>query len=212
MRVVTHGPARPTRREELIWQPIIWRCLVDRARRDPNLRTACRGSHPWSQPRLCVHGRLRRQYILHLFARHDVVANRIRPYGVPCNSICKKQTNLTLQRAYRVNLRRDIEDRRIAGGLLSPPRGTDSVSFQCLDTCYFLARQSHGARKPWIQWLQSRLSTSTKHQTSVKPPPPGNRGFGGMLATIEHVSDIPHVLSQSRLMGPQTHCIELVLK
>ena len=51
------------------------------------------------------------------------------------------QSSLTLQRSYRVNLRRDIKDRRIAGPLLTPLRGTDSLSVRCLDTCCFRARQ-----------------------------------------------------------------------
>ena len=49
--------------------------------------------------------------------------------------MCKDQTRLTLQRSYRVNLRRDIKG---------------SLSIRCLDTCCFLARQLHVAPKPWI--------------------------------------------------------------
>ena len=56
---------------------------------------------------------------------------------------------MTLQRSYRVNLRRDIKDRRIAGALLTLPLGTGSFSVRRLDTCCFLARQLHVARKPW---------------------------------------------------------------
>ena len=44
------------------------------------------------------------------------------------------------------SLRRDIKDRRIAGALLTPPRGTDSLSIRCLDTCCFLARHLLGNR------------------------------------------------------------------
>ena len=102
------------------------------ARNDRNLRTTCRGSHPWNQPWLCLQRRLFGQHILHLFAPCDVVASRIRAYGVPCYSICKDQTCLALQRAYRVNLRRDVKDRRTAGALLTPPRGTDSLSLRLL--------------------------------------------------------------------------------
>ena len=81
---------------------------------------------------------------MHLFAHSDVVASRIRAYAVPCCSMCKDQTSLmTLQRSYCVNL-------GIAGGLLNPPRGTDSLSVRCLDTWCFFARQLHVARKPWI--------------------------------------------------------------
>ena len=80
----------------------------------------------------------------------DVVPSRIRAYGVPCCSICKDQTSLARQRSYRVNLRHDIKDRRIAGALLTPPRGTDSLSIRCLDTCCFFARQLHNARRPRI--------------------------------------------------------------
>ena len=62
----------------------------------------------------------------------------------------KDRTSLTLQRSYRVNLRRDIKDRRIAGALLTSPRGTEGLSILCLDTTCFLARQLHVARKPEI--------------------------------------------------------------
>ena len=54
------------------------------ARVDRHFRTTCRGSHPWNQPRLCLHRRLKCQYILHLFAHSDVVASRS---GVPCYSM-----------------------------------------------------------------------------------------------------------------------------
>ena len=77
---------------------------------------------------------------------NDVVVSRVRAYGVPYYSTSEDQTNLTLQRAYRVNQRRDIETRRIAGALLTPARGTDSLSKGCLDTCCFLAGQLHVAR------------------------------------------------------------------
>ena len=49
-----------------------------------NLRNASRGSHPWNQPRLCLHQRPKHQYILHLFPPCDVVASRVRAYGFPC--------------------------------------------------------------------------------------------------------------------------------
>ena len=60
---------------------------------------------------------------------------------------CVAQTSLTLQRSCRVNLRRDIKDRRIADALWTPPRGTDSLSIRCLDTYCYLFRQLHIARK-----------------------------------------------------------------
>ena len=63
-------------------------------------------------------------------------------------SICEDQTSLALQRACRVNLRADIKDRRIAGALLTPPRGTDRLSIRCLFTCCSLVRQLHVPR-PW---------------------------------------------------------------
>ena len=116
-----------------------------------NLRTTCRGSQPTKA--LLALASEERQCTLHLFAPCDVVASRIRAYGFPCCSICKDQTSLALQRAYRVNLRRDIKDRRIAGALLTPPRGTDSLSSRCLDTCCFVARQLLIARKPWIRCI-----------------------------------------------------------
>ena len=75
---------------------------------------------------------------------------------------------MTLQRAYLVNMRFDIKDRRIAGALLTPPRGTDSLSIRCLDTCCFLARQLRVARKPWTVniWLcPSVLHLSTLSNT-----------------------------------------------
>ena len=78
------------------------------------------------------------------------MARRIRAYGVLCCSLCEDQTSLTLQRSYGANLRRDIKDRRVAGALLTPPRGTDSLSIRRLDTCCFRARQLHVARKRWI--------------------------------------------------------------
>ena len=62
----------------------------------------------------------------------------------------KDQTSLTLERSYRVNLRRDIKDRRIAGASLTPSRATDSLSIRCLHICCFLARQMHVARERWI--------------------------------------------------------------
>ena len=63
---------------------------------------------------------------------------------------------MTLQRPYRANLCRDIKYRRITGALLTPPRGTDSLSIRCLDTCCFLARQLHVTRTPWIIVSSSR--------------------------------------------------------
>ena len=76
-----------------------------------NLRTICRGSRHWNQPKLCLLRRLRRRRRMCLCAHDDVVASRIRAYGVLCRSICKDQTNVVLRRAYLVNLRRDIKDR-----------------------------------------------------------------------------------------------------
>ena len=38
------------------------------------------------------------------------------------------------------------KDRRFAGALLTPPRGTDSLSTRCLDTCCFVVRQLLGNR------------------------------------------------------------------
>ena len=94
-----------------------------------------KGSHPWNPPRLCMHRRLERQCILHLFAHSDVVVSRIRSYGVPCYSRREDQASLTLQRTYRVKMRSDIKDRRIAGALLIPSRGMDSLLIRCLHTC-----------------------------------------------------------------------------
>ena len=70
--------------------------------------------------------------------------------GSHVTQFAKNQTSLALQQACRVNLRRDIKSRRIAGALLTSPRGTDSLSICCLDTCGFLARQLHKARRTWI--------------------------------------------------------------
>ena len=71
-----------------------------------NFRTTRQGCHLWNQPRLCLHWRLKRQYILHLLVSCDVMASHIGAYGVPCHSNCKDRTGLALQRSYRVNLRR----------------------------------------------------------------------------------------------------------
>ena len=57
---------------------------------------------------------------------------------------------MTLERSYRVNLRCDIKDCRIASGVSTPPRSTDRLSISCLDTCCFLATQLNIARKPPI--------------------------------------------------------------
>ena len=149
-RAVAHGPERPAPREKRSSGSRLFGAALSDARVERNLCTTCRGSNPWNQPRLCLHWRPKRQYILHLFANGDVVLNRTRKNGVLCYSMC-----LTLQRSYRVNLRRDIKDRRIAGPLLTPPRGMDSPSLRCLDTCCFLAKQLHVARKPWIIVLSS---------------------------------------------------------
>ena len=90
---VAHGSRRPALREKRSSGSRLFGVALLNARVDPNLRTICRGCHPWNQPRLCVHRRLKRQYILHLFASCDVVPSRIRAYGVPCYSICKDQTS-----------------------------------------------------------------------------------------------------------------------
>ena len=51
-----------------------------------------------------------RQTRTHLTSLHnDVVASRIRAYGVLCHSQCFDQANLTLQRSYLVNLRRPVD-------------------------------------------------------------------------------------------------------
>ena len=152
-RAVAHGPERPALREKRSSGSRLLGAASSNARDNRNFRITCRGSHPWNQPKLCLHRRLKRQYILHLFAHTDVVASRIQAYGVPLYSMCKGQTSLAVQRFYHVNLRRDYKHRRIAGALLTPPRGTGSLSIRCLDTCCFLARQLHVARKPRISSL-----------------------------------------------------------
>ena len=91
---------------------------------------------------------------------------RIRTIGVPCYSPCKDQTSFALQRSYRVNLRRDIKDCRIAGALLTQPRGTESLPFRCLETCCFLARQLLVARKPWI--IASQINRCIWSSPSVR--------------------------------------------
>ena len=105
------------------------------ASRDRNHRTTCRGSHPWNQPRLCLHRRLEvpSTSCTSLLMTTSWPA-RIRAYVVPRYLMCKDQTSLTPQRSYRVNLRRDIKDLGISGALLTAPRGTDSLSIRCLDT------------------------------------------------------------------------------
>ena len=149
-RAAAHEPARPSLREERSSGRRSRGVASANASRDRNHRITFRGSHPWNQRKICLRRRLGRQYILHLFAYNDVVVSRTRAYGVPCNSICKDQTNLTFPRAYRASLRRDIKDRCISGALSIRPQGADSLSDRCLDTCCFLARQLHVARKPWM--------------------------------------------------------------
>ena len=144
-----HEPARPSLREERSSGRRSRGVASANASRDRNHRITFRGSHPWNQPKICLRRRLRRQYILHLFAYNDVVVSRARACGVPCNSICKDQTNLTLPRAHRASLRRDIKDRAFQA-LFRFGHGADSLSDRCLHTCCFLARQLHFARKPWM--------------------------------------------------------------
>ena len=109
-RAVAHGPERPALREKPLAGSRFVGAASSNARIARHFRTTCPGgSHSWNQPRLCLHRRLKRQYILHLFAHVDVVANRIRTHGVPLHSMCKDQTSWTLQRSYRANLRRDIK-------------------------------------------------------------------------------------------------------
>ena len=79
-RAVAHEPPRPSQREERSSGKRPRGVASANASRGRNLRTTCRGSRPWNQPKLCLHQRLRRQYILHLFAHDDVVASRIRAH------------------------------------------------------------------------------------------------------------------------------------
>ena len=91
--------ARPPLREERSLGRQSRGAASANASRDRNLRNTCRGSHPWNQPRLCLRRRLKRQFILHLFAPCDVVASCIRAYlkrsnqlGVPAGTPCQPAT------------------------------------------------------------------------------------------------------------------------
>ena len=72
-RAVAHGPERPALRETQLSDSRLFGAASSIARRDRNLRTTCRGSHPWNLSRFCLHQRLKRQYILHPFVHSDVV-------------------------------------------------------------------------------------------------------------------------------------------
>ena len=150
-RAVADEPARPSLCEERSSGRRPRGVASANASRDRNLRTTRRRSHPWNHPKICLHRRLKRQHILHFFAHDDAVASWLRAYGVPCYAMCKDQSSLALQRSYRVNLRRDIEDRRIVGALLLRHEARAVFhSTRCLDTCCFLARHLHTSGKPWI--------------------------------------------------------------
>ena len=127
-----HGPARPTLREERSSCRRLFDAASSNARRDRNLRTTCWETHPWNQPRLCVYRRWMRQYIL--------------------APLCLQQ--MSWPAAFELvvffviqNVRSNELDAASRHQRLSLPRGTDSLSLRCLDTCCFLARQLHVARK-----------------------------------------------------------------
>ena len=83
-RAVAHGPDRPAFREKRSSDGRVFGDASSNSRVDRNLRTTFRGSHPWNQAEPWLHRRLKRQYILHLFAPCDVVACRIRVFGCLC--------------------------------------------------------------------------------------------------------------------------------